>query len=69
MRLCRQAASQAHLDAIETLIQMETNLKRSCSHCRGFKEGRPTLTLTLTPTTTLTLTLTPTLTLTFHPHR
>ena len=41
MRLCRQAASQAHLDAIETLIQMETNLKRSCSHCRGFKEGRP----------------------------
>ena len=39
MRLCRQAASQAHLDAIETLIQMETNLKRSCSHCRGFKEG------------------------------
>ena len=31
--------AQAHLDAIETLIQMETNLKRSCSHCRGFKEG------------------------------
>ena len=39
MKLCRQAASQAHLDAIETLLQMEANLKRSCAHCRGFKEG------------------------------
>jgi len=39
MRLCRQAASQAHLDAIDTLLQMESNLKRSCAHCRGFKEG------------------------------
>ena len=39
MRLCRQAASQAHLDAIDTLIQMETNLKRSCAHCRAIKEA------------------------------
>ena len=31
--------NQAHLDAIETLVQMEINLKRSCSHCRSFKEG------------------------------
>ena len=39
MRLCRQAASQAHLDAIDTLIQMEHNLKRSCAHCRAIKEN------------------------------
>jgi hypothetical protein len=36
---------------------METNLKRSCSHCRGFKES---LTLTLTPNLTPTQTPTPT---------